>query len=148
MERGPGALNRYPPLRKLDQHVAHGHDITNAEEAYSYLLANVNVEIQYVSETDIQQLNEMIPIDVIPVKGTMKLHQIIYNQLNKHQIYYRTLSCICEEGEPCVCGEDMKHHDLVQLQQTNEQKNIRPEQKREENTQSSSALSTDDRLVR
>lgn len=40
--------------RELDQHVAHGHDIINAEEAYSYLLDNVNVEIEVdVSEKKI-----------------------------------------------------------------------------------------------
>ncbi|CAG4992259.1 unnamed protein product, partial [Parnassius apollo] len=131
--------------RKLDQRVAHGHDITNAEEAYSYLLDNVNVEIHYVSETNIEQMNQMILNDVVPVKGTMTLHQIIYDRQSKHTIYYKTLSCICDKNEPCVYGEDMKQRDLVQQQQTNERENMRLKQKREENTQSSLALSADDR---
>ncbi|CAH2093341.1 unnamed protein product [Euphydryas editha] len=57
--------------RKLDQHVAHGHDITNAEEAYSYLLHNVKVDIYYVSETDIEQMNQIISNDVIPIEVVM-----------------------------------------------------------------------------
>ncbi|CAG5054250.1 unnamed protein product [Parnassius apollo] len=131
--------------RKLDQRVSYGHDITNAEEAYSFLLDNVNVEIHYFSETNIEQMNQIILNVVVPVKGTMTLHHIIYDRQNKHTIYYKTLSCICDENEPCVYGEDMKQHDLVQQQQTNERENMRLKQKREENTQSSLALSADDR---
>lgn len=75
--------------RKLDHHVAHGHDIINAEEAYSYLQDNTKVRTYYVSQNDINEISQMIPSNVIPLKGTMKLHQIIYNGQDKHKIYYR-----------------------------------------------------------
>ncbi|KAJ8726803.1 hypothetical protein PYW08_015200 [Mythimna loreyi] len=99
--------------RKLDYYVAHGHDITSAEDAFTYLQDNIKVKLYMITVKDIQDMCEMIPQNVIPVKGTMKLHQIIYTLQDKQKICYRTLSCICEEKGSCRCEGDTAYHELL-----------------------------------
>ncbi|CAK1593400.1 unnamed protein product [Parnassius mnemosyne] len=64
--------------RKLDQLVAYKHDIPSAEAAYDLLKKQeTEVKIFYVPEKDITAIQKTIPDNLIPLTGTIQVHQII-----------------------------------------------------------------------
>lgn len=106
--------------RKLDQCAAHGQDISSAEEAFTYLRDNINIEVHLVSASKILHISNMIPDNVIALKGTMKVHQVIYTAKDKQNITYRALTCICKKDDNCKCEGDTGRHDLLQSKKSNE----------------------------
>lgn len=97
--------------RQLDNHISHGNDITNAKEAYDYLMVNSKVKMFYVNENDIQKMTKNIPENIIPIKGTMKLHQIVTD--GNTTIKYKLLSCFdCQKNICCDCYYT-KEHELL-----------------------------------
>lgn len=97
--------------RQLDNHISHGNDITNAQEAYDYLMVNSKVKMFYINENDIQKMTKNIPANVIPIKGTMQLHQIV-TDVNT-AIKYKLLSCFdCHKNICCDCYYT-KEHELL-----------------------------------
>lgn len=108
--------------RRLDNHISHGNDITNAKEAYDYLKANSKVKVFYIKENDIQEMIKMIPDNIIPIKGTMKLHQIVMD--GKETVKYKWLSCFdCEKYICCDCYYT-EEHKLVKTNTVTEQETV------------------------
>ncbi|XP_013189980.1 uncharacterized protein LOC106134461 [Amyelois transitella] len=98
--------------RQLDNHISHGNDIINAKEAYEYLLINSRVKMFYINENNIQNMMKMIPKNVIPIKGTMKIHQIVIDDNTK--IKYKLLSCFdCKKNNICCDCYHTKEHELL-----------------------------------
>lgn len=63
--------------RQLDRRVAYGHDVTDADHAYQHLSASMkSVKCFKVSDSNIENMNKIIPRDLKAVPQTMKLHQI------------------------------------------------------------------------
>lgn len=98
--------------RTLDKQVAYNWDITNGKEAFE-MLKSVSKYIQFffIEESDIQMVQEHVPIDLKPIPRTMKIHQII-SFANSTYLLNRLLSCFCKiekESETCNCYELKKH---------------------------------------
>ncbi|CAB3256475.1 unnamed protein product [Arctia plantaginis] len=88
--------------RKMDSLVAYGSDITNAESAFELLKnSGIKIKLFYIPEDTIQ----MQIMELIPVPGTMTLHQVI-NTNSENTILYRSLSCFCPQAEtkPGFCN--------------------------------------------
>lgn len=114
--------------RQLDSQIAHGHDITDAMEAYEYLKnSNTKVKIFYIHENKVDEMTKMIPNDVVPIQGTMKVHQIATNR--DGWIKYKWLSCFdCEKNTYCDCYYTKEH----QLIKTNTLAATSPKNKKNE----------------
>lgn len=65
----------------------------------------------YINENDILQMIKSIPEHIIPIKGTMKLHQILTD--GNRTIKYKLLSCFdCNKNICCDCYYT-KEHELL-----------------------------------
>ena len=103
--------------RTLDRRVkgiwqTYGKDVSNAIEALTLLKQETNVNLYYVSDTDIKVIKETYSVlDLCHLVGTMYVHQIITT--NKPGIIkYRHVSCFCgNERGNCSCF-DIKLHTL------------------------------------
>ena len=98
--------------RTLDRHVAYGKDVSDAIEGFTLLKQETNVNLYYVSDTDIKVIKETYSVlDLCHLIGTMSVHQIITT--NKPGIIkYRHVSCFCgNERGNCSCF-DIKLHTL------------------------------------
>ncbi|PZC82473.1 hypothetical protein B5X24_HaOG210222 [Helicoverpa armigera] len=98
--------------RTLDKQVAYNWDITNGKEAFE-MLKSVSKSIQFffIEDSDIQMVQEHVPIDLKPIPRTMQIHQII-SFANSTYLLNRLLSCFCKiekESETCNCYELKKH---------------------------------------
>nr|XP_053604393.1 uncharacterized protein LOC128671702 [Plodia interpunctella] len=86
--------------RAADTKVATGTDITNALEFYTVLKDSSKIKLFYITKEDIDFIQNSIPKNIVPLKGTKEVHQIfsrVYGQLK-----YRYLSCFCARGL-CEC---------------------------------------------
>lgn len=73
----------------MDELVAYGHDIPSVETAYELLKSQeTSVKIFYVPEEDITAIQNTIPENLVPLPGTIQVHQIITNK-NVGSIFYR-----------------------------------------------------------
>ncbi|CAG5059683.1 unnamed protein product [Parnassius apollo] len=69
------------------------------------------VKCFYISNQDIENMNQLIPNGIQAVPGTMQLHQISSTQCN--QIKYRQLSCFCGEYRGLCSCNCPKIHNFV-----------------------------------
>lgn len=89
--------------RTADQSIAHCSDISSVDELIGTLKrANLNVRIFEVSQSDIEQIELLIPDKLKPIANTMKLHQIVWDKRDVKSIELRELTCT-ECGMRNVC---------------------------------------------
>ncbi|KAH9628695.1 hypothetical protein HF086_008636 [Spodoptera exigua] len=95
--------------RQLDRRVAYGHNVTDADDAYQHLSTSMkSVKCFKVSDSDIENMNKIIPTDLIAVPQTIKLHQII--SVDAGRIRHRQLRCFCgDERGLCICLNPETH---------------------------------------
>lgn len=88
---------------------AQGLDIPDAKAAYDALLSTeTKIKIFYVSAENIKPMDPLIVEDLIPIPGTMKIHQLI--TCGQYKIKYRDLSCFCKDiREACACHSPTFH---------------------------------------
>ncbi|KAI4815738.1 hypothetical protein KUCAC02_005869 [Chaenocephalus aceratus] len=102
MVLGPGTLKR-----SADRIVKHGEDIPNAETMFHQLKkSGTSVELFLVGEEEVEKKGqEMLDgLQLVPVKGTMKIHQVIC--LSPGIIKYRDITCLCQADKgklDCPC---------------------------------------------
>ncbi|CAK1592360.1 unnamed protein product [Parnassius mnemosyne] len=106
--------------RQLYKRISYGHDVTNATEAFQILENSMKtVKCFYISNQDIENMNQLIPNGIEAVPGTMQLHQISSTQCN--QIKYRQLSCFCGEYRGlCSCYYPKIHNFVKPSKETAE----------------------------
>lgn len=78
--------------RLLDQEVSHGNSVIDATSAINILKDITNIQLFYVSDSDIKEKQSQIPENLVPIPGTVRIHQII---CQKNKLQYRDLSCFC-----------------------------------------------------
>ncbi|RVE41637.1 hypothetical protein evm_013715 [Chilo suppressalis] len=96
--------------RMLDRKTCYGMDITNAKDAYNVLKQSLNtVKVFLIAEERVAEITKLLPKDLIPLKGTMNLHQIITTH-NPNILKFRDVSCFCEplRGN-CACFSTRSH---------------------------------------
>ncbi|KAL3991641.1 mitochondrial fission process protein 1 [Sarotherodon galilaeus] len=93
--------------RSTDTIVRHGGDIPNAEAMFHKLRdMGTSVELFFVGEDDVERKVKEI-IDgptLVPVKGTMKIHQVL--SFSPGTIKYRDITCLCQADKgvlDCEC---------------------------------------------
>lgn len=97
--------------RVADGLVCKGIDIPDAETLYNELLGNVNVELFYIPESTITELdNKKESGGSTVIKGIMKINQIVLKCNKKPVLYGRELSCFCKKF-PIFC----KCFDIVEI---------------------------------
>lgn len=112
--------------RTADGLVAHGADISNAESLYNILLNKTNIKLFYINVKDIFDINKTLPKDLMTIRGTRDIHQIMTNK--KGEVTYRNLSCYCANnnwmaGKLCLChGFKAKSAKINRLKKTNRKK--------------------------
>lgn len=105
-------------LSRLDFQVAHGIDVPDAKTAFDVLIKTETViEIFYIPADAINPLEEAIATKLIPLKYTMKIHQVVAVEM--FLVKHRELSCFCQDGK-CDCYslilhsfEINEHHSII-----------------------------------
>lgn len=100
--------------RRLDKLVAYKHDIPSAETAYTLLTSQeTEVKIFYIPIEDITKIQNTILDDLIPLPGTVKVHQVIVHNCDE-SILYRDVSCFCDFNNRGLCKcYYLKKHQLI-----------------------------------
>lgn len=139
--------------RLLDQEVSHGNSVIDATSAINILKDITNIQLFYVSDSDIKEKQSQIPENLVPIPGTMRMHQII---CQKNKLQYRDLSCFCGVKKgicPCI---DVKTHNLIKnsqesclketstrIKQSKHQKNVPKTRKRKVRIESETEIDSD-----
>lgn len=93
--------------RSADTIVCHGEDIPDAEAMFHKLRnMGTSVELFFVAEEDVERkVKEMMDAPMlVPVKGTMKIHQVL--SFSPGTIKYRDITCLCQADKgvlDCAC---------------------------------------------
>ena len=75
--------------RLADHFVASGHDIIDASEFFEALKDRSKIKLFLVSKDDIAQILMEIPNGIIPLKGTMDVHQLLVFESFRTSYPYR-----------------------------------------------------------
>lgn len=89
--------------RTADFEVNHGADITTIDKFMSVLQERTNVIIIRVTENDVKKRQKLIPNKLVTFKGTLNVHQVLWEQHCK-RLTLRTSSCF-----KCICGQICDH---------------------------------------
>ncbi|CAH0404768.1 unnamed protein product [Chilo suppressalis] len=94
--------------RLADQWVHFGSDVGNFEQFYKIIESRLeNVIIKKVSEEEIIQREKLIPEQLKPFRGTLSVHQVLWD-LFTPKITMRSMSCfLCDVGEICNHGKHL-----------------------------------------
>lgn len=94
--------------RVADQMVHFGSDVGNFDEFYKIMESRLeNIIIQRVSEQDIIQRERLIPEQLKPFRGTLSVHQVLWDAF-RPKITMRNMSCfLCDAGEICSHGKHL-----------------------------------------
>ncbi|XP_046972969.1 uncharacterized protein LOC124539689 [Vanessa cardui] len=89
--------------RTADFLVNHGTDITSIDKFMTVLQTHTNVTVIAVNETDVRMREQKIPSKLDTFKGTLKVHQVLW-QLHCDRLTLRSSSCF-----KCTCGQICDH---------------------------------------
>ncbi|XP_041718718.2 uncharacterized protein LOC121550503 [Coregonus clupeaformis] len=88
--------------RQADSLVAKGIDLPTGKVLYEQLLNQPStVKLMYITEGEIEEMDSLLPDDLLTIKGTMQIHQIVSTR--PEEISWRVLSCFCADPHPCQC---------------------------------------------
>ena len=76
-----------------------GCDMQDANKLYNVLCKESCVQIAYVSSEQVEAMDLLLPANLKPIPGTMKLHQL--RTEDYVSLSYRNLSCLCTRPTPC-----------------------------------------------
>ena len=96
--------------RILDRQVCYGRDITSASDVYDILKEFCKAtKVFYISDSEINAISSMLPQNLLTLKGTMQLHQVITNDM--HTVNFRDVSCFCGPLRGlCTCYSPKIHY--------------------------------------
>jgi len=81
-----------------------GADIPDAMSLYTLLQNASKVRLFYVSDAEIQVVDELIPTTLAAVRGTASIHQVLSR--GDDALKMRILSCFCTD--PCSCYQTLE----------------------------------------
>ena len=101
---------------KADQLVAFGKDVLDIHQLFSSVQKTVNVTLYEISSEEISAVVELTKdVDLKPVPGTMKIHQLMTSRDLQGTFFHREISCFCNSrptsvdyGEFCSCHSSEK----------------------------------------
>ncbi|CAH1119454.1 unnamed protein product [Phaedon cochleariae] len=97
--------------RSADRLVACGYDVPNFEQLIFHLKESCSgIQIECVSEEQIDNLNQIVPNNLKPFKGTMQVHQLCWSIENPNCLRLRRLSC-----PDCSFQMNCEHYELGQF---------------------------------
>ena len=96
--------------RAADAKVATGTDIVDAESFFHSLKDSSKIKLYLITDDDIQNVSATVPENIVPLQGTMQVHQIFTDTLGT--LKYRNLSCFCNRGF-CLC-QNPQVYDLIE----------------------------------
>ena len=108
--------------RNADRVVKYGKDVTSGQHCVHHMKNSETVCRLIDDEEILKKQRVMAKLQLKPVAGTMKLHQVVIG--NNNEIIYRDISCTCKEQTECD-GHMFKRARLVEnatIQKTNERK--------------------------
>lgn len=99
--------------RMANAQVAHGIDTPDAKTLFSLLKEDSSVKLFFVSQSEIDEIQNIIPETLKPISGTRIIHQVFTNTYG--HINYRPLSCFCSKndwlvGDLCNCHFPFKFY--------------------------------------
>ncbi|CAG5014223.1 unnamed protein product [Parnassius apollo] len=99
--------------RTADHQVKCGRDVGDFPTFLEVVRENIkNVEIKVVEEHEIIEKELLLPKDISPFKGTMLVHQVIWNSVSEF-LEFRKLSCfLCLDK---ICEHEDKHMQLHKI---------------------------------
>ncbi|CAG9790187.1 unnamed protein product [Diatraea saccharalis] len=100
--------------RTLDRKVSQGVDVADAEDAHKILNECLKVtKVFLIKESDIDEITEIFPNTVPPLKGTLQIHQVV-TQKDQTTIKFRNISCFCGpvRGQ-CDCYSPQLHNTIT-----------------------------------
>ena len=85
-----------------------GTDVGNFDQFYEIMESRLeNIIIKKVSEEDIIQRERLIPEQLKPFRGTLSVHQVLWDMF-KPKITLRNMSCfLCDAGGICSHGKHL-----------------------------------------
>ncbi|CAH2095385.1 unnamed protein product [Euphydryas editha] len=92
--------------RTADEKVATGLDISDAETFFHILKQLSKVRLYLVTDSEIHNVEKTVPKNLVPLQGTMQVHQVFTDIPDELQ--YRDLSCFCQRGF-CACMNPKKY---------------------------------------
>lgn len=89
--------------KSADDEVKYGHDIPNFNTLVSTLRTRVTaVHLDVVTKEEIESMDSVLPSQVKPFVGTMKVHQYCWTRENSTCVRFNALSCFdCPPGITC-----------------------------------------------
>lgn len=101
--------------RTADKIVSQGKDVPDLKTLMTFLKTRVQgVTIQEVFECGIYEKDLLIPNDLPSFKGTMKVHQAMWNANNKNLLALRKLSCALDScatsSVQCIHGKHIGYY--------------------------------------
>ncbi|CAB3236345.1 unnamed protein product [Arctia plantaginis] len=96
--------------RTLDRKVCQGRDIVDAQDAYDILNQCLKrIQVFLIPDHSINEITRILPPNVQPLKGTLRVHQII--AIDKSSVKFRDVSCFCGPvSGHCNCFSPQIHN--------------------------------------
>lgn len=117
---GKGAIDGYGATLKItaNNKVSQGSDITDAA-SFINVLKHVKIDLSEIKSDEIDMIEKIVPAPPKELKaaaGTFKVHQVIWNNSDEHNLYLRMRSCLHREDFSACSKCDFEKLLIVQLQ--------------------------------
>lgn len=95
--------------RSADAIVANGTDVPDAASFYRLLADKTTIKLYFVPDSCVREAMQSARIDIPPIPGTMKIHQLV--TVRRGELLYRSISCACSPGlgYGCACFSAKTH---------------------------------------
>ncbi|CAH0547039.1 unnamed protein product [Brassicogethes aeneus] len=97
-------------LKKMaDLAVSHGNDIMCAKDFVHVLHATnpqSKIKLFLIEENEFDKFQDVVPLSLKSIKGTMRIHQVLWKSDNPQKLKFKYLSCFCE---------DCSHYELCEI---------------------------------
>lgn len=99
--------------RTADRLVNFGRDVGDFESFCEIIKDNVeSVVIKIVNEETIKQKENLLPKNLKPFRGTLSIHQVLWDILSE-RLTLRTVSCfLCDIDEQCIHGKHLGFYEF------------------------------------
>lgn len=88
--------------------VLNGADVISVQDILNAVRANESkIEIFEVSSEEIEKMGKILPKEIAPIPGTMKIYQLFWSKTKEDLLFANTLSCA-----ECILSTPCKHYAL------------------------------------
>ncbi|KAJ2944203.1 hypothetical protein O0L34_g18180 [Tuta absoluta] len=107
--------------RTADRMVLHGQDVGTFNQFRDLITSRIeneqlNIVVKTVDEKDIVLRTDMLPDNLKPFKGTLSVHQVVWESPVSN-LSLRKMSCFeCSASQTCVHGQHLGHIAILPIQ--------------------------------